>query len=325
MPESVPLVPMAPVVVSSVPAPPPVEVAVPIPPAAPVPLLVAEPVVAPPVSAAPAVAEPVFVAAPPAAAAPPEAPPLAPAEAPPVAAPEPMLAAPVVAEPAPAAVPAPAPAPSFELTFESTPFNAAPAPAAKSSPERASRPRIATPARRRAGEDLISELFEIMHDLHFMRDVAAGGEFVLSVLEEVLPCEGALVHVFDINTSHFVIVRAKGPNASGVLLQRMPDQDQWATAVMRAHRSIALADAAKDTRFNGQRWRELGIAPRQALGGPVQQGGRYLGLIELANPQGDAPFHASELNALDYICEQFAEFLSKKPIVLTADVVLAKS
>ena len=43
------------------------------------------------------------------------------------------------------------------------------------------------------------------------------------------------------------------------------------------------------------------------------------------NPLGEAPFHPSELNALDYICQQFAEFLSKKPIVLTADVVLAKS
>ncbi|MEO7034662.1 MAG: hypothetical protein ABI548_12205 [Polyangiaceae bacterium] len=57
-----------------------------------------------------------------------------------------------------------------------------------------------------------------------------------------------------------------------------------------------------------------------ALCGPVKQGGRYLGLTELVNPVGDTPFHQSELNALDYICEQFAEFLSNKPIVLSADV-----
>jgi GAF domain-containing protein len=215
-------------------------------------------------------------------------------------------------------------APAFELNFESAQL-AAPVGDRKSSPDRASRPRLAVVRRRSASEDLISELFEIMHDLHFMRDVAAGSEFVLSVLDEVLPCEGALVHVFDINTSQFVIVRAKGPHAGGVLLQRMPDKDPMVKSVMRAHRTTSVKDVSNTPRFLGPRWPALGIQPRVALCGPVQQGGRYLGLIELVNPLGDGPFHSNEINALDYICEQFAEFLSKKPIVLTADVVLAKS
>ncbi|MEO7036631.1 MAG: hypothetical protein ABI548_21975 [Polyangiaceae bacterium] len=245
---------------------------------------------------------------------------------------EPLVAAvapPFVAEPPPVAaepaVVAPAPAPGFELNFEATPFNAAPA-ARKSSPdkERASRPRLAIGRRRAAGEDLISELFDFMHELHFQRDFAAGAEFVLSVLNEMLPCEGVLIHVFDINTGHFVVVRAKGPNASAALLQRMPDQDPFVKAVMRSPRSVTVPDAANDPRFQGPRWQVVGVAPRAALVGAVQQSGRYLGLIELVNPMGDAPFHAAEVNALDYICAQFAEFLSTKPLVLAADVVLAR-
>jgi GAF domain-containing protein len=219
------------------------------------------------------------------------------------------------------AAPAPAPA-SFDLSFESAPYNAAPASQQKA--ERVSRPRLAAPGRRRAGEDLIGELFEFMHELHFQRDVATGADFVLSVLNEMLPCEGALIHVFDINTGHFVVVRAKGPNASTVLLQRMPDQDPFVQLVMRSPRSISIQDAASDPRFNGPRWMAVGVAPKYALCGGVQLGGRYLGLIELVNPLGDTPFHTSELNALDYICEQFADFLSKKPLVLAADVVLAR-
>jgi hypothetical protein len=231
--------------------------------------------------------------------------------------------APVVGEPAPVvAAPAPAAPLGFELNFESTPFNAAPASQPKS--ERVSRPRLAAPGRRRAGEDLIGELFEFMHELHFQRDVATGADFVLSVLNEVLPCDGVLIHVFDINTGHFVVVRAKGPNASSVLLQRMPDQDPLVQLVMRSPRSVAINDAANDPRFNGPRWQAVGVSPRYALCGAVQLGGRYLGLIELVNPPGDTPFHTSELNALDYICEQFADFLSKKPLVLAADVVLAR-
>ncbi|MET0793779.1 MAG: GAF domain-containing protein, partial [Polyangiaceae bacterium] len=283
LPDSKPLIPMAPVVFESKPPP-----------------AVAAPVaVAPPVVAAPVAVEPPVAAAP-------------------VAVEPPVAAAPVAVELPHVSSPA------FELNFESTPFNAAPV-ERTSSPDRSSRPRLAVAARRRAGEDLISELFEIMHDLHFMRDVAAGSEFVLSVLDEVLPCEGALVHVFDINTSHFVIVRAKGPNGAGVLLQRMSDQDPMLKSVMRAHRTTSVKDVSNTPRFLGPRWPALGIQPRVALCGPVQQGGRYLGLIELVNPLGDTPFHQSEINALDYICEQFAEFLSKKPIVLTADVVLARS
>jgi hypothetical protein len=302
VPESKPVVPMAPVVLESKPPPAAESVA----PAPPVPALPAalEPGLAQVAAPAPALVEPQ---------------------------PEPALVAVPVAKTAVAAVsavaePRSASSSAFELNFESTPFNAAPAAAERnSSPDRSSRPRLAVPRRRSAGEDLISELFEIMHDLHFMRDVAAGSEFVLSVLDEVLPCEGALVHVFDINTSHFVIVRAKGPNAAGVLLQRMSDKDPMVKSVMRAHRTTSVKDVSNTPRFLGPRWPALGVQPRVALCGPVQQGGRYLGLIELVNPLGDAPFHPNELNALDYICEQFAEFLSNKPIVLTADVVLAKS
>jgi GAF domain-containing protein len=147
---------------------------------------------------------------------------------------------------------------------------------------------------------------------------------VLSVLNEMLPCDGVLIHVFDINTGHFVVVRAKGPNASTVLLQRLPDQDPFVQLVMRSPRSISIQNAASDPRFNGPRWQAVGVTPKYALCGGVQLGGRYLGLIELVNPQGDTPFHTSELNALDYICEQFADFLSKKPLVLAADVVLAR-
>ena len=245
-------------------------------------------------------------------------------EAPPAAeAPAPAAAAPV-----PALEALPTPAPSFELTFEAPVARAASSAPTASNPasaERGSRPRIAAEGRRRAGEDLIGELFEIMHDLHFATDVAEGAEFVLSVLNELLPCEGVLIHVFDINTSHFVVVRAKGPHSNQVLLQRMSDQDPLVRSVMRNTHAVSVRNASDDARFTGPRWQSLGVAPRSALCGAVQLSGRYLGLIEIANPLGDIPFHQSELHAVDYICEQFAAFLSKKPIVLSADVILSRS
>jgi len=319
---SVPPAPAAPVIASEPPpAPAPVVIAPPPVVIAPAPIVVSAPPAAEP---APLVPTPVV----------PQTPAAAPEPAPVVAAPTvvaaepaPVVAAPSVAAPAPAA-PAPAadePAPSAPVAIDIT-FDSSPVAARKSSPdpERQSRPRLATPGRRRAGEDLIGELFEYMHELHFMRDVAAGAEFVLSIVNEVLPCEGVLIHVFDINTNHFVVVRAKGPNAKEVLLQRMSDQDPFAQWVMRSPQAVSSKHAASDPRFNAPRWQALGVAPKYALAGAVRQGGRYLGLIELVNPSGDSAFHQSEVNALDYIGEQFAEFLSNRPIIVAADVILAK-
>ena len=188
---------------------------------------------------------------------------------------------------------------------------------------RASRPRLAA-VRRRAGEDLIGELFETMHDLHFMQSVADGAEFMLAAVESIVPCEGVLIHVFDINTQQFVVVRAKGPGTMQVLLHRTPDGEPFFNAIMRRPGSVAIHDVEKDPRVLGPRWDALGVTPRRALCGPVRQGGRYLGLLEVANPLGDAPFHQTEQNAIDYVCEQFAEFLANRPIVVDADVILRR-
>jgi hypothetical protein len=194
---------------------------------------------------------------------------------------------------------------------------------------RASRPDSEGPSqkialgRRRAGEDLISELFESMHELHFARDIAVGADFVLGVLQQVLPCEAIVIQVFDINTRNFVAVRGRGGGAERAVLHRTPDSDPLTAEIMRRDRSRAYRPEA-DARFKSGRWGTIGLSLHEVLCGPVRQGGRYLGMIELANPQGGAPFHETEINALDYICEQFADFVASRPVVLDPDVILGR-
>jgi GAF domain-containing protein len=106
---------------------------------------------------------------------------------------------------------------------------------------------------------------------------------------------------------------------------RTPDSDPLMVVAMRRVRSLRVEDADTDERYQGGRWEKTGCKPKSTLCGGVKQGGRYLGAIELVNPMGGGPFHDSEINALDYICEQFAEFLANRPIVLEADVVMPKS
>lgn len=164
-----------------------------------------------------------------------------------------------------------------------------------------------------------------MHELHFMIDLPAGAEYVLRALTSVFACEAILVHVHDIDQKEFVVVRASGPNPERVLLLRSPDTEPLFREALRRTRTLVVADAAADGRYQAERWQKLGVQVRRALCGPVQLGGRYLGIIELVNPAGDDPFYDSEVNALDYVCEQFADFVANRPVVLDHDVIVPGS
>jgi GAF domain-containing protein len=164
-----------------------------------------------------------------------------------------------------------------------------------------------------------------MHQLHFMPDLAAGAEYVLHALQRVVPSEGALVHVFDINARQFVVVRAAGPHAGELLLLRTPDTFPLFRDALRRSRSIVFREIPEDDRYRGGRFEALGVHVKLALCGPVQLGGRYLGIVELVNPLGGTAFHEGEVNAIDYICHQFAEFVASRPMVLDADAVVPKA
>src|SRR5690606_37892281 len=144
-------------------------------------------------------------------------------------------------------------------------------------------------------DDLIGALFENMHDLHFMGDVIAGAEFVLSVVREILPSAFALVHVFDIDSKNFVVVRQHGADEK-VLLFQTPDKDNHVRRIMRSARSTNMKGALNDEELMRGRWKAARVTPDCLLCGPVQQGGRYLGLIELGNPPGTKPFAETEAN-----------------------------
>jgi hypothetical protein len=237
---------------------------------------------------------------------------------------------PGVAEPAPAPAAAAQEAPldldiDHGMLSSSSPSSRARPPPAPSSRASAGPAEAgAARPRQRSSEDLIAELFETMHDLWFMPDLIAGAEFVLKVLSTAVPCELTIVHVFDINTRQFVVVRAQGPGSERMLLHRTSDQDSLLGSAMRQRRALRIDNAANDSRYTTGRWQATPVRPESALCGGVQQQGRYLGAIELVNP-ARGPFVDSEVNALDYVCGQFGEFVVTRPIIVDADVVLRQA
>jgi hypothetical protein len=302
--------------------------------AAPAPAAVPASVPAPAPAAIPAPA-PIAAAAPVAVAVPAPVP-VAPLVAPPLAAP---VSVPPAAAPAtltPSAPPAPLiqsapPAPLIQSTPVAPPAPApaavAPAPAAPVAAPAAIR--TATPGtgvalpRRIRGEDLIAELFEAMHDLHFVRDSVEGGDFCLALAMEKLPSQAGMVHLYDINSREFLVSSVRGPSTGKLLAHRHPETDELLSAAMRKRRTVVLDKATSEAQTI-ERYAAIG-GVRSLMVAPVMQSGRFLGAIELVNPLDGQPFTEAEGNALAYIAEQFAEFVATRGIVIDPERLSARN
>jgi hypothetical protein len=308
----------------------------------------AAPVVIPQAPPVPAIAAPVAAAAAPVAAAPA---PVAAAPAPvaaapaPVAvapAPAPVAVAPVVAV-APAAAPAakapsqPPPAPAAKAPSQPPPAPAAkapsqppPAPAAKAP----SQPPPAAPVasqpptqivsqppvsgrRRVRGDELISVLFEAMHDLHFQVDAVAGADFALRLALEYLPSRYGMVYFYDIDKREFVVVAVRGLQAPSpsVLLRRTPETEPAFALATRRRQALLLSGAELEAHAPC-----VGSAKSVVLA-PVMDVGRYLGAIELVDPEDGHAFTDLDANAVSYMAQQLAEFASARGIIVDPERV----
>ncbi|MDP8998819.1 MAG: GAF domain-containing protein [Myxococcota bacterium] len=164
------------------------------------------------------------------------------------------------------------------------------------------------------GEDLIADLFESMHDLHFLRDAVEGGDFCLSLAMEKIPSQTGIVHLYDIDRREYLVTSARGIGADVLLLRRHTEGDVLLSAAMHKQRAVVLADATQNDATALERYDAIGGA-RSLMVAPVMQSGRFLGAIELLNPLDGQPYMETDGNALTYIAEQFAEFVANRGIV----------
>jgi hypothetical protein len=238
--------------------------------------------------------------------------------APTTVAPAPALEAPAEASPSASVViaadPAVAvaePAPQLIVVPEAAPVIPVTTPVA---PSRAPAPSV--PSVRQSGVDLIADLFECMHDLHFLPDALAGADFVLALMLDKLPSAAALVHFYDIDSREFVVVRAYGAGATKAMQVRTNEKEPLVAEAMGKRRAVVLDNAAGDMRAQNGRWSLVGDPPRSLICAPVEQGGRFLGLLELSNPIDGQPFREGDGHAVTYIGEQFAEFLAERGVIL---------
>jgi GAF domain-containing protein len=153
-----------------------------------------------------------------------------------------------------------------------------------------------------------------MHDLHFVQDAVAGGDFCLALALEKIPSQAGIVHLYDIDRREFLVTSTKGTNTQKLLLKRHPESDPLLLGAMRKRRSMVVADASTGDASKLERFTAIGGAKSLVIA-PVMQAGRFLGAIELVNPNDGQPFTEDEGNALTYIAEQFAEFVANVGVI----------
>jgi hypothetical protein len=163
-----------------------------------------------------------------------------------------------------------------------------------------------------SGDELITSLFESMHDLHFLRDALDGGQFCLALATEVLPSRAAIIHFFDIEKREWVVACTRGKEMGRLLTMRAPESDEILRDCARKRRALVVPDAGQIT---SERYRQLSGA-RSLIAAPILQAGRALGALEIINPLDGMPFTEDEGNAMTYIAEQYAEYLGSRGIVL---------
>ena len=165
-----------------------------------------------------------------------------------------------------------------------------------------------------ASEELIGALFERLHELAFVATLGAGADCLLAGLADVIPCDGVLIHVLDVEAEEFVVMRALGPDPRDVIGRRTPGLDSHLSECLRRKATLELLQS--DIVRNRTTWQTLGVLPRHVLASPVHRLNQPIGVIELCRTTAKGPFSAAQLSALEYACEQLAEFAAERPMEL---------
>jgi hypothetical protein len=181
-------------------------------------------------------------------------------------------------------------------------------------------PARAPTSQRVSSEELIGLLFERMHELALALTINAGADYVLGALAEHIPCDGALIHILEPESEAFVVMRALGPDSLEVLTRRTPAHGSHLGECLRRQRTLELRQS--DIARSRSTWQALGVIPRHVVASPIHSKERAIGVIELARVTSKGPFNPDQVSALEYVCEQFAEFVADRPIDLARESLL---
>ncbi|OGR14802.1 MAG: hypothetical protein A2341_15690 [Deltaproteobacteria bacterium RIFOXYB12_FULL_58_9] len=158
-------------------------------------------------------------------------------------------------------------------------------------------------------DDLLADLFEATQALYDQEDLQAAARLILDLAHDTIPSDAGAVFISDINRMDLFFAAATGPKAEDVLKFRVPMGQGIVGFASQEGVSLAVSDVHKDPRFYANISTALGYETRSILCAPAQVEGRVFGAIELINKKSGSSFTSHEVNLLNYLAHEFADYL----------------
>jgi len=131
-------------------------------------------------------------------------------------------------------------------------------------------------------------------------------EAVLYFCMEAVSAEAASVLLLDYEKENFRFYSAEGPTKPVLLTASFPADQGLAGDVLKTQQSEAINDVQNDPRFYGKFDGESGFRTRNMIVIPLTAGEEKIGVLEVLNKVGGAPFYEEERLMLHNIAEEIA-------------------
>ncbi|MFK7984504.1 MAG: GAF domain-containing protein, partial [Sandaracinaceae bacterium] len=161
-----------------------------------------------------------------------------------------------------------------------------------------------------AGGDPLVAAFEALQDLFFLTSPFEGLDFVMRLLEDLLPAEAYSACLYDINSDLLRFVALTGPGANERKGDGVPRLAGLMGAAARAQgEAILVENATQDARYDPGVDGRVGLDVNTFAAVAVTHEGRLLGVLSVLNRRGSIRFSQTDGNLLAYVAEKLGEFL----------------
>ena len=159
-------------------------------------------------------------------------------------------------------------------------------------------------------EDVFGELFEAAHRIFDIRDLKKASQFILDLALKTIHADSGSTLIADIDADDLYFAAARGPKADDVLSFRVPMGQGIVGFCAQEGVSLAISDVQKNPYFYAAISKSIGYDTKSILCSPAQHNGRVYGALELINKAGGTSFSNDEINVLNYLAHEFAEYLA---------------
>jgi GAF domain-containing protein len=156
----------------------------------------------------------------------------------------------------------------------------------------------------------LAHAFEAVQDLYFLDTPAAGLDFVVKLLGEVLPSEGCAASLYDINTDQLHCVVATGQGANARRARGVSSATGLAAVAAKGRNDHLVVNAvAEDARFVPDVDGFGDMPVRDLAYFPLSVGIQLVGMLQLVNRTGRAGFSDADVAVGAYVAGQAAKFV----------------